>query len=222
MTNAPRRCPLRRRTCTWICPGRMPLPRPCRCVGGVEGAWPRVWRRLAGNSGRLLMHRAQRCCMDPSLGATCRALLERECSGRPTGAWRAVRHSFALPPPPAPTGPTLLPNPSPRHLQLLLKLAEAAGVKDKIAAMYAGKHINTTENRAVLHVALRAPRDAVFEDDGKNVVPEVWAVLDQIQAFSGEPAGGWRGCWSGKLLLLWRAWGPPRMHGCRLSRNRLG
>ena len=71
--------------------------------------------------------------------------------------------------------------------QLLLALAEAAGVRSKIDAMFGGQHINATEDRAVLHVALRAPRDAVIEDAGKNVVPEVWEVLDRIKAFSG----GW-------------------------------
>lgn len=44
--------------------------------------------------------------------------------------------------------------------------------------------INSTENRSVLHVALRAPRDAVIQSDGKNVVPDVWEVLDKIQKFS--------------------------------------
>lgn len=47
-----------------------------------------------------------------------------------------------------------------------------------------GVQINSTENRSVLHVALRAPRDSVIQSDGKNVVPEVWKVLDKIQAFS--------------------------------------
>lgn len=44
--------------------------------------------------------------------------------------------------------------------------------------------INTTENRGVLHIALRAPRDSVIQSDGKNVVPEVWKVLDKIRIFS--------------------------------------
>ena len=60
-------------------------------------------------------------------------------------------------------------------------------MRSKIDAMFGGQHINATEDRAVLHVALRAPRDAVIEDAGKNVVPEVWEVLDRIKAFSG----GW-------------------------------
>lgn len=77
--------------------------------------------------------------------------------------------------------------------QLLLDLAGAAGVPAKVQAMFAGEHINGTEDRAVLHTALRAPRDAVVQDRGQNVVPEVWAVLDKIRAFSGGWVGGWPG-----------------------------
>lgn len=52
--------------------------------------------------------------------------------------------------------------------------------------------INSTENRSVLHVALRAPRDAVIESDGKNVVPDVWNVLDKIKEFSEKiRSGSW-------------------------------
>lgn len=50
--------------------------------------------------------------------------------------------------------------------------------------------INSTENRSVLHVALRAPRDAVIYSDGKNVVPDVWNVLDKIKAFSEKVRSG--------------------------------
>lgn len=50
--------------------------------------------------------------------------------------------------------------------------------------------INSTENRSVLHVALRAPRDAVIQSDGKNVVPEVWKVLDKIKEFSDSVRSG--------------------------------
>ncbi len=86
----------------------------------------------------------------------------------------------------------------PLPLQLLLDLANAAGVPDKVKAMFAGEHINSTEDRAVLHTALRAPRDAVVQDRGANVVPEVWAVLDKIRAFSG-------GCpWAGPQRVLAR------------------
>uniref|UniRef100_A0A2N9GN38 Glucose-6-phosphate isomerase n=1 Tax=Fagus sylvatica TaxID=28930 RepID=A0A2N9GN38_FAGSY len=82
----------------------------------------------------------------------------------------------------------------------LFKLAEEANLKEKIHRMYNGEHINTTENRSVLHVALRASRDAVIQSDGKNVVPEVWNVLDKIQEFSERVrSGSWVGA-TGKAL----------------------
>ncbi|TXG52246.1 hypothetical protein EZV62_021415 [Acer yangbiense] len=82
----------------------------------------------------------------------------------------------------------------------LYKLAEAAHLKEKINRMYNGEHINSTENRSVLHVALRAPRDTVINSDGKNVVPEVWKVLDKIQEFSERiRSGSWIGA-TGKAL----------------------
>lgn len=85
-------------------------------------------------------------------------------------------------------------------MQLLLDLAQSASLPDKIAAMFSGQHINATEDRAVLHVALRASRDASIEDRGSNVVPEVWAVLDKIKAFSDKiRSGEWTGV-SGKPL----------------------
>uniref|UniRef100_A0A0V0IIZ4 Glucose-6-phosphate isomerase n=1 Tax=Solanum chacoense TaxID=4108 RepID=A0A0V0IIZ4_SOLCH len=66
--------------------------------------------------------------------------------------------------------------------------------------MFNGEHINSTENRSVLHVALRAPRDAVINSDGKNVVPEVWHVLDKIRDFSERVrSGAWVGA-TGKTL----------------------
>ncbi|XP_058778733.1 glucose-6-phosphate isomerase, cytosolic [Vicia villosa] len=82
----------------------------------------------------------------------------------------------------------------------LFKLAEVASLKEKINQMYNGEHINSTENRAVLHVALRASRDAVIQSDGKNVVPEVWNVLDKIKEFSERVrSGSWVGA-TGKEL----------------------
>ncbi|XP_030447014.1 glucose-6-phosphate isomerase, cytosolic [Syzygium oleosum] len=82
----------------------------------------------------------------------------------------------------------------------LLTLAEAASLKQKIERMYNGEHINSTENRSVLHVALRAPRDAVICSDGKNVVPDVWNVLDKIKEFSERVrSGSWVGA-TGKVL----------------------
>ncbi|GAB4826445.1 hypothetical protein Ancab_033340 [Ancistrocladus abbreviatus] len=85
-------------------------------------------------------------------------------------------------------------------MDMLFKLAEAAHLKQKINSMYSGEHINKTENRSVLHVALRASRDAVIQSDGKNVVPDVWGVLDKIQNFSDKVRNGsWVGV-TGKAL----------------------
>ncbi|MCX7914791.1 MAG: glucose-6-phosphate isomerase, partial [Verrucomicrobiae bacterium] len=63
-------------------------------------------------------------------------------------------------------------------MRLLYALADECGLRDAINAMFRGDKINVTENRAVLHVALRAPRNAVITVDGENVVPKVHAVLD--------------------------------------------
>ncbi|URM92788.1 glucose-6-phosphate isomerase [Streptomyces sp. MRC013] len=79
-------------------------------------------------------------------------------------------------------------------LALLRRLAEATGVAELRDAMFRGERINTTEDRAVLHTALRAPRDAVVEVDGENVVPGVHAVLDRMAAFSERVrSGAWTG-----------------------------
>ncbi|GAA2402139.1 glucose-6-phosphate isomerase [Streptomyces glaucosporus] len=79
-------------------------------------------------------------------------------------------------------------------LRLLRELAEAAGVAGLRDAMFRGERINTTERRAVLHTALRAPRDAVIEVDGENVVPAVHAVLDRMSDFARRVrAGEWTG-----------------------------
>jgi glucose-6-phosphate isomerase len=76
----------------------------------------------------------------------------------------------------------------------LLDLAEVAGVPERIRAMLAGHPINTTEGRAVLHTALRAPRDAVIEVDGVDVVHEVHEVLDRMGTFAGRVrSGDWTG-----------------------------
>ena len=89
---------------------------------------------------------------------------------------------------------------TPRTQELLLKLAEKANLKSKIHAMFAGEHINSTEDRAVLHVATRAPRGAKIVADGKDVVPDVWEVLDKIKAFSEKVRSGeWKGA-TGKPL----------------------
>ena len=79
-------------------------------------------------------------------------------------------------------------------LRLLIALAERAGVRELAAAMFRGEHINTTEDRAVLHVALRMPRDASLVVDGKDVVKEVHAVLDRMADFADRVRdGSWTG-----------------------------
>jgi glucose-6-phosphate isomerase len=79
-------------------------------------------------------------------------------------------------------------------LSLLIQLAEESGLRERIDAMFRGEKINVSEKRAVLHVALRAPRDEVIKTDGKNVVPDVHAVLDKMAAFSHRVRSGeWKG-----------------------------
>ena len=79
-------------------------------------------------------------------------------------------------------------------LRLLIDLANACGLREKTEAMFTGKKINVSENRAVLHIALRAPKGATIEVDGKNVVPDVHAVLDRMADFSDRVrSGAWKG-----------------------------
>ena len=79
-------------------------------------------------------------------------------------------------------------------LKLLLQLAEESGLRDKMEAMFRGEKINITENRAVLHVALRAPKGESILVDGADVVPEVHAVLDKMSAFAERVrSGAWKG-----------------------------
>jgi glucose-6-phosphate isomerase len=79
-------------------------------------------------------------------------------------------------------------------LKLLVQLAEESGLRARIDAMFRGEKINITENRAVLHVALRAPRNASIVVDGENVVPQVHAVLDKMADFSNRVrSGAWKG-----------------------------
>jgi len=79
-------------------------------------------------------------------------------------------------------------------LNLLLQLAEESGLRARIDAMFSGEKINITEKRAVLHVALRAPKDESIIVDGKDVVPEVHAVLDRMADFSQRVRSGeWKG-----------------------------
>jgi len=79
-------------------------------------------------------------------------------------------------------------------IDLLFQLAEESGLRARIDAMFRGEKINITENRAVLHVALRAPRGATILVDGANVVPQVHAVLDKMAAFATRVrSGAWKG-----------------------------
>ena len=85
-------------------------------------------------------------------------------------------------------------------LKLLIELAEQSGLRERIDAMFRGEKINVTENRAVLHVALRAPKGTSIIVDGKNVVPEVHAVLDKMADFANRVRSGqWKGH-SGKRI----------------------
>jgi glucose-6-phosphate isomerase len=79
-------------------------------------------------------------------------------------------------------------------LGLLLRLAEESGLRERIDAMFRGDRINSTENRAVLHTALRLPRDATLLVDGRNIVADVYGVLDRMGAFAdGLRGGDWLG-----------------------------
>lgn len=83
---------------------------------------------------------------------------------------------------------------------LLVRLAEQCGLRDRIDAMFRGDRINTTENRSVLHIALRAPRGSSIIVDGHDVVPDVHSVLDKMAAFSNRiRSGGWLG-YTGKPI----------------------
>ena len=85
-------------------------------------------------------------------------------------------------------------------LGMLVRLAEECGLKARTEAMFTGEKINITENRAVLHVALRAPRDEKIVVDGQDVVPEVHAVLDKMAAFAQRVRDGeWKG-FTGKRI----------------------
>jgi glucose-6-phosphate isomerase len=85
-------------------------------------------------------------------------------------------------------------------LKLLVRLAEESGLRARIDAMFRGEKINRTENRAVLHVALRAPREASIVVDGHDVVPDVHDVLDKMADFSNRVrSGAWKG-YTGKRI----------------------
>ncbi len=79
-------------------------------------------------------------------------------------------------------------------IKLLMELANESGLRARIDAMFSGEKINVTEKRAVLHIALRAPKDASIVVDGRNVVPQVHAVLDKMSAFAERiRSGEWKG-----------------------------
>jgi glucose-6-phosphate isomerase len=85
-------------------------------------------------------------------------------------------------------------------LRLLLRLAEECGLRERIGAMFRGDKINVTEKRAVLHVALRAPKGETIVVDGQNVVPQVHAVLDKMADFCDRVRDGqWKG-YTGKRI----------------------
>ncbi len=85
-------------------------------------------------------------------------------------------------------------------MRLLIGLAEEAGLREQIEAMFRGDKINVTENRAVLHVALRAPKGVSVVVDGEDVVPKVHAVLDKMAVFADKlRSGQWKG-YSGKRI----------------------
>ena len=87
-------------------------------------------------------------------------------------------------------------------LKLLVRLAEESDLRGHIDAMFAGQPINVSENRAVMHVALRAPRGATLKVAGTNVVPEVQAVLDKMTGFAERlRSGAWTGH-TGKRIRL--------------------
>jgi glucose-6-phosphate isomerase len=85
-------------------------------------------------------------------------------------------------------------------LRLLLQLADQSGLRERIDAMFRGDKINVSEDRAVLHVALRAPRGSSIMHDGQNVVPEIHAVLDRMADFAHRVrSGAWKG-YTGKRI----------------------
>ncbi|WP_445735891.1 glucose-6-phosphate isomerase [Mariniflexile sp.] len=85
-------------------------------------------------------------------------------------------------------------------LKYLLELADEVKLKDAIKSQFSGEIINQTEGRAVLHTALRAPKSAVFKVDGVNVMPEIYAVKQKMEAFTNEVVNGERKGFTGKAF----------------------
>ena len=107
-------------------------------------------------------------------------------------------------------------------MRLLIDLADAAGVEARRDAMFAGDHINTTEDRAVLHVALRMPPGSVLQVDGQDVVGDVHAVLDKMGDLSDRIRNGsWTGATGERIARRGqhrhRRLGPRSRHGDRLA-----
>ena len=93
-------------------------------------------------------------------------------------------------------------------LKLLQSIAEAAGLKQSTEAMFTGQKINTTEKRAVLHVALRAPKGESIVVDGEDVVPQVHAVLDKMSGFAEKVrSGAWKGASGKRIKNVVNVWG---------------
>ncbi|CAJ1442801.1 unnamed protein product [Effrenium voratum] len=117
-------------------------------------------------------------------------------------------------------------------MKQLFDLAKAAGVEQKKKGLFAGgepinagdgkEKINETEGRAVLHVALRAPKEESIQVDGKNVVPEVHQVLDSIKAFSEKVRSGGFVGYTGKPLTDVLCIGALAIHGKRHRRKAAG
>ena len=84
------------------------------------------------------------------------------------------------------------------RFELLLKLADEVQLKAAISSYFGGDEINQTENRAVLHMALRAPETASYLVDGKNVMPEIFDVKNKIKQFTNEVLNGDRKGFTGK------------------------
>jgi glucose-6-phosphate isomerase len=92
---------------------------------------------------------------------------------------------------------------TPETIDLLVAVAERAGLRQRIEAMFAGDHINTTEDRAVLHVALRMPAGLQLVVDGQDVVTEVHEVLGKMSAFAERVRSGeWRGATSKRIRTV--------------------
>ncbi|MEO8240243.1 MAG: glucose-6-phosphate isomerase [Flavobacterium sp.] len=91
-------------------------------------------------------------------------------------------------------------NISQETISLLLDLANAIGLKNAIADYFGGAIINQTENRAVLHTALRAPESGIIKVDGENVIPEVYEVKNKIKSFTHEVISGQRKGFTGKAF----------------------